>query len=186
MADIDIIPSGDPLGADVVGLDAAATIDDDAMAMVRSAFGLYGVLCFRDQSLEADQFVAFTKRFGDIESYVLSDYTLAGHPEILILSNIVENGAPIGLQDAGATWHTDMSYIEVPPAATILYAREVPIGDDGRVLGDTLFANAADAYDALPDALKARLGGTLGTLVTAARRVPDDPFLRGETCAPRP
>lgn len=159
MAEIDIVPSGASLGADVVGLDAAGIIGDVTMAMFRSALSLYGVLCFRNQSLDEDQLVAFTKRFGEIESYVLSDYALENHPEILILSNIVADGVPVGLQDAGATWHTDMSYIEAPPAATILYAKEVPVDDDGRVLGDTLFAGTADAYDALPEALKARLAG---------------------------
>ena len=159
MPEYDIVPSGGLLGADVIGFDAAAESDADEMAQIRAGFARHGVLCFRDQALDEDQLVAFTRRFGETESYILSDYSLDDHPEILIVSNIRENGAPIGLTDAGTTWHTDMSYIPAPPAATILHAKEVPLADDGRILGDTLFSSTAAAYDALPQDLKARLEG---------------------------
>lgn len=163
MPDIDIVPSGRPLGADVIGFNAAASHDEDTMAMIRAAFSLHGVLCFRDQKLDEQQLIAFTQEFGEIESYVLSDYAMPKHPEILIVSNILENGEPIGLMDAGMTWHTDMSYIAEPPAATFLHAIEVPVDDDGRVLGDTLFSNTAAAYDALSEDLKVRLAGARTT-----------------------
>ncbi len=163
MAEIDIVPSGEPLGADVLGLDARTMQDDETMAMVRAAFALHGVLCFRDQCLDERQLIAFTQQFGEIESYVLSDYALKDYPEILIVSNIVEDDGPIGLMDAGTTWHTDMSYITAPPAATLLYAKEVPVDEDGETVGNTLFASTAAAYDALPDAMKTRLAGRCTT-----------------------
>lgn len=155
----EIVPSGGLLGAEIYGFDTSADPDPEEMARVRSLFAEYGVLCFRDQALTEEQLVAFTRRFGETESYVLSDYSLNDHPEILIVSNIRENGAPIGLTDAGTTWHTDMSYIPAPPAATILHAKEVPADDDGRILGDTLFSSTAAAYDALSQDLKDRLDG---------------------------
>ncbi len=157
MTAFEISPSGGQLGADVTGFDAGAASDADSMAMIHAAFVSHGVLCFRDQTLDERQLIEFTRRFGEIESYVLSDYAMKEYPEILLVSNIVEAGEPIGLRDAGTTWHTDMSYISAPPAATILYAKEVPVGDDGGILGDTLFASTAAAYDALPNDLKGRL-----------------------------
>lgn len=163
MSNIDIVPSGRSLGADVIGFDAAAPHDESTMAMIRAAFSLHGVLCFRDQRLDEQQLIAFTQEFGEIESYVLSDYAMEQHPEILIVSNIIEDGEPIGLMDAGMTWHTDMSYTAEPPAATVLYAKEVPIGDGGETLGDTVFSNTAAAYDALSEDLKLRLAGTRTT-----------------------
>ena len=162
MDPIEIVPSGAPLGADVLGFDAKCA-DDESMARIRAAFALHGVLCFREQSLDQEQLIGFTRRFGEIESYVLSDYALKDHPEILVVSNVREHGKPIGLTDAGTTWHTDMSYIKAPPAATLLYAKEVPVAEDGRVLGDTLFASAATAYDALPEDIRRRLGGRTTT-----------------------
>lgn len=156
---INIVPSGGLLGADVIGFDTSVEPDAEEMTLLRSAFAEYGVLCFRGQQLNEEQLVAFSRRFGDIESYVLSDYALDDHPEILIVSNILEDGVSIGLTDAGTTWHTDMSYIPAPPAATLLYAREVPVADDGQTLGDTLFSSTAAAYEALPQVLKNRLQG---------------------------
>lgn len=154
----EIVPGNAPVGAEIFGFDAASA-GDSAFAAARAAFAEHGVLCFRGQSLDADGLIAFTRRFGEIESYVLSDYTMAGYPEILIVSNIVEEGRPIGLTDAGTTWHTDMSYVAAPPLATILHAKEVPVDAAGKVLGDTLFASTAAAYDALPEDVRTRLEG---------------------------
>jgi len=159
ISEYELVPSGGVLGADVIGFDAGGEHDAETMGTLCASFAEHGVLCFRDQCLSEEQLVSFTRRFGETESYVLSDYSLDDHPEILIVSNIVEDGLPIGLRDAGTTWHTDMSYIPAPPAATILYAKEVPVGDDGQILGDTLFASTAAAYDALPQNLKERLHG---------------------------
>ena len=159
VSEYEIVPSGGLLGAEVIGFDTGLEPEAETMAALRASFAAHGVLCFRDQNLTEEQLIAFTRRFGETETYVLSDYSLDDHPEILIVSNIVEDGVPIGLRDAGTTWHTDMSYIPAPPAATILHAREVPVGDDGQILGDTLFASTAAAYDALPQELKDRLEG---------------------------
>jgi taurine dioxygenase len=98
--------------------------------------------------------VAFSRRFGPLQIHVLNQFQLAGHPEILVISNILENGRPIGLGDAGAYWHSDLSYMPKPSLGSMLHARELP--DEG---GDTLFANQHRAWDALPAALKNAVDG---------------------------
>ncbi len=148
-----ITPSGDACGAQVQGVSLAEPLDDATFAAVSTAFADHGVLVFRDQHLSETDQIRFTARFGEPDVYVLSEYRAPAHPEILLITNIQEDGHNIGLADAGTTWHTDSSYLPVPPHATVLYAREVPV-EDGRVLGDTLFTSTAAAYDALPDALK--------------------------------
>jgi len=87
------------------------------------------------------------------------------HPEyadILILSNMMRDGRPTGLADAGSYFHTDYSYLEMPARATLLHSIQVP-----RAGGDTLFANQYAAYDDLPDTMKKRLEGWSGCTTTA-------------------
>jgi taurine dioxygenase len=85
---------------------------------------------------------------------VLKQFLLANHPEILIVSNIVENGQNIGLGDAGKFWHSDLSYKELPSLGSMLHAQELP--SEG---GDTLFADMHKAWDNLPDALRKAVEG---------------------------
>jgi alpha-ketoglutarate-dependent taurine dioxygenase len=157
-----ITPAGAPVGASVDGIDLGRRLDDATFRKIDAAYSQYGVLVFRDQDLTEAQLIAFTERFGEVERYVRNHYALPGYPEILVVSNVVENGRNIGLADAGATWHTDMSYIPAPPRGTVLHAREIPV-KDGAPLGDTLFASTAAAYDDLPDDLKRRLDGARTT-----------------------
>ncbi|MBV8620440.1 MAG: TauD/TfdA family dioxygenase, partial [Curvibacter sp.] len=88
-------------------------------------------------------------RFGPLQIHVLSNFALAGHPEVLIVSNIIENGRPIGLGDAGVFWHSDLSYKEKPSLGSLLHAHELPA--EG---GDTLFANQHRAWETLPAELR--------------------------------
>ena len=85
---------------------------------------------------------------------MLHQFHLAGHPEILIVSNVVENGKPIGLGDAGRNWHSDLSYVKTPSLGSLLHAQELP-GQGG----DTLFANMYAAYETLPTEVKKALEG---------------------------
>jgi taurine dioxygenase len=90
---------------------------------------------------------------------VRKESRLAGHPEILVVSNILdEQGNAIGSQDAGRFWHSDLSYKKEPSMLSALYAVEVPV-KNGKVLGDTSFASSTAAYDALPDEMKQRVNG---------------------------
>ncbi|HAA92072.1 MAG TPA: taurine dioxygenase [Rhodospirillaceae bacterium] len=153
---IEVIPTGKACGAEIRGVDLAKPIDDVTFGQIHTAFAEHGIIFFRDQDVSGPTQVEFSKRFGELDIYVLAEYTLDDAPEILLISNIQENGRNIGLADAGTTWHTDTSYIECPPLATFLNARELPI-KDGVVLGDTIFSSAAAAYDDLDPAFQRRI-----------------------------
>ena len=154
-----IKPTGETLGATIEGVDLGEPLGRTEFAAILSALGEYGVLRFSAQSLDAARMKAFASRFGALEVNVAGAYQEPGHPEVMILSNIVENGKPIGARDAGQDWHTDMSYSETIAFANALYALKVP-RRDGEPLGGTEFANMHAAYEALPDDVKSRLAGT--------------------------
>lgn len=143
------------LGAEVVGLDLSTPPDDAAFARVHRAHLDHHVLVFRDQRhLTPQQHVDFSRRFGPLQIHVLRQFLLAGHPEILVVSNIVENGQPIGLGDAGHYWHSDLSYKDTPSLGSLLHAQELP--EEG---GDTLFANMHLAWDTLAPELRRAVQG---------------------------
>jgi len=131
--------------------------------MILRALGKHGVLCFSRQSIDAAQQKAFARRFGSLEINVAAgQFTVPGHPEVMILSNIVEDGKALGLADAGQDWHTDMSYSEPIAFLNVLYAVKVPVRD-GRPLGATEFLDMCRAYDDLPVDLKQRIEGRMAT-----------------------
>src|SRR5688572_7107246 len=106
-----VIPSGSGLGARIEGIDLSQPLSGADFRLVLHSFGKHGVLCFPNQRLDAAQQKTFAARFGSLEINVASGrYQEPGHPEVMILSNIVENGTPLGLKDAGQDWHTDMCY----------------------------------------------------------------------------
>jgi len=158
---IDLRRGNAPIGAEIVGVDLAQELDDAAFEQIRNAYYEHSIIVFRDQHLTPAQQVAFSRRFGELEIHVLRQYLLPGYPEILVISNILENGRPIGLADAGrvAVWHTDTSYRKAPSIGSALYALEIPRNDAGEALGDTLIASTFLAYDTLSDAMKRRLAG---------------------------
>ena len=148
--DFNIRPFGDPLGAEVLGLDLSQPLSDAGFARLHRAHLDHHVLVFRDQRITPAQQIAFSRRFGPLQIHVLRQFQLADYPEILVVSNIRdETGKPIGLGDAGSYWHSDLSYKETPSLGSMLHAQELP--SEG---GDTLFANQHQAYDELPEALK--------------------------------
>ena len=151
---IEIRPLSDVLGAEVIGADLARFEDDAQYTRIHQALLDYGVLAIRNQQIKPEQQIAFSRRFGELEIHVLDQFLLPDHPEILRISNKTFNGQPVGLQDAGNEWHTDLSYQACPALGSLLYALEIP--PEG---GDTLFANLYAAYDALADVMKARLDG---------------------------
>ena len=154
-----LIPSGRLLGAKIEGLDLSRPLEDIEVENVVQALGRYGVVCFPRQKLTARQQRDFAARFGELEINVASGpYQEPGLPEVMTLSNIVKDGKPIGLSDAGQDWHTDMSYSKSIAFANVLYALEVP-RRNGKTLGDTEFSSMHAAYEGLPDDLKKRLDG---------------------------
>jgi taurine dioxygenase len=149
-----IVPLDAPVGAEVIGLDLSRPLNDADFGRVHRAHLDHHVLVFRDARITPAQQVAFSRRFGPLQIHVLRNFQLAGHPEILVVSNIKENGQPIGLGDAGHYWHSDLSYKELPSLGSLLHAQELPA--EG---GDTLFADMHLAYDSLPAALKSAIEG---------------------------
>jgi len=150
---------GERLGAEISGVDLSQPLDDATFAALAKAFFDNEVVVFRGQRLAPEQQVAFTRRFGELEHHVRRESCLPGFPEILVVSNVLDGaGKAIGVQDAGRFWHSDLSYKKEPSLLSALYALEVPVRD-GRVLGDTDFASATAAYDALPEGTRKRLQG---------------------------
>ena len=155
---MNIIESGKTLGARVEGLDLSVPLTEAQFAQLEQALGKYGVLSYPQQTLTSIQLKQFSERFGKLEVNVANMYQDVGLPEVMILSNKVENGKPLGLSDAGQDWHTDMSYSKMIAFTNVLYGIEIP-HRDGEPLGNTEFCNMHAAYDDLPEALKTQLAG---------------------------
>jgi taurine dioxygenase len=157
-----VTPSGKILGATVSGIDLSQPLTVSDFATILRALGTHGVLRFPAQRLDSAQLRDFSARFGNIQRSVTGKLADREVPEVGILSNIVENGQPIGLADAGQDWHTDMSYNSTVGFLNVLYAVKVPMRD-GRPLGATQFANMHAAYDELDPQLRRRLEGMTAT-----------------------
>lgn len=147
-----------PIGAEVLGLDLSKPLDEAAFRQIVDAFHENAVIVFRDQKLTADKQIAFSRRFGELDVNVRSEFNKAGRPEVLVLSNILKDGKPIGVLDAGRYWHTDLCYLTRPARATLIHALEVPM-NGAEPLGDTLYSSMTHAYDALPKAAQDRFAG---------------------------
>lgn len=156
---MEIVPTGKVLGAKVLGADLSKPLSAKDFAKMLGALGRHSVLCIPGQKLEAASLKDFAGRFGELEINVAAgSFCDPTHPEVMILSNIKENGKPIGLADAGQDWHTDMSYSTTIAFANVLYAIKVP-RRNGKALGATEFASMHAAYDELPADIKQRLDG---------------------------
>lgn len=145
----EIHPFDGAVGAEIIGLDLGQPVGDADFRRIHQAHLEHHVLVFRDQHITPAQQVAFSRRFGPLQIHVLHQFALPEHPEVLIVSNIREDGQPIGLGDAGHFWHSDISYVDKPSLGSFLHAQELPA--EG---GDTLFANQHSTYDALPAELR--------------------------------
>ncbi|WP_277969135.1 TauD/TfdA dioxygenase family protein [Sphingomonas echinoides] len=154
---LDVRASGGGLGAEVRDIDLR-TLDDDAFAELHAAWLENLVLLVRSQHLAPADLIAFSRRLGALDHAPVQETGrrfVGNMPELYVVSNVVENGAPIGsLGNGEAVWHTDMSYIEHPPKASALYALEVPPTG-----GNTSFVNMYAVYDSLPETLKRRIAG---------------------------
>jgi taurine dioxygenase len=154
-SNLTIVPSGGALGAELQNI-SPRDLTAQEFNEIHRAWLDHLVIRIRRQQLTVDDLVRFSRRFGDLDWAPVQETGrrfVEGHPEIYIVSNVIENGAPIGSLGAGeAVWHTDMSYLPNPPKASVLYALEVPPSG-----GDTHFCNMYRAYESLPDALKQRI-----------------------------
>jgi taurine dioxygenase len=148
-------PTGGALGAEVSGLDLK-TISDAEFAVLHRAWLEHLVLLVRGQQLSDADLIAFSRRLGALDWAPVQETGrrfVEGYPEIYVVSNVVENGVPIGSLGSGeAVWHTDMSYLEDPPKASMLYAIEIPPSG-----GNTYFCNMYRVFELIPEALKRRI-----------------------------
>ncbi len=153
-----INPLSPTLGAEVVGLDLNEPLSDAVFLEIERAWqDANGVLVFRGQDLAPEAQIAFSRRLGDLEVHVAKRYLLPGHPEIYRVSTKQDaNGKAMGNPESGRYWHSDLSYLDPPAKASLLYALEVPpIG------GDTMFTNMAAAHDALSEPVRTMLNGLM-------------------------
>ncbi len=158
MNSLEIKKLGQVIGAEVGGVDLSRPLEEHTFKEIREAWLEHLVLRFRGQKLSDPQVLAFSRNFGELDPpgpNPLGRPFLADHPEMNVISNIKEGGVPIGgLGDGEAIWHADMTYVERPPMAAILYAIEIPPAG-----GDTYWANMYLAYETLPAGLKKQIEG---------------------------
>jgi taurine dioxygenase len=146
---MDIQPISHVLGARIPGVDLSRPVDQAAFASIEAALHDHGFVVFPGQRLEPSALVAFARLWGQPEPHVIDTFHHPAEPDILVLSNVVRDGKPTGLADAGSYFHTDYSYLEVPARCTILYALQMPESNAG-----TTFANQTRAYEELPNSIK--------------------------------
>jgi len=154
-----IIPIGEMIAADIQDANLSQPLDDVSIVAITEAWNENLVLRFRNQHLSDADLIRFSSYFGELDPPGPNPYGvtfLPEFPEINVISNVKDDtGVPIGnLGDGEAVWHADMTYIDNPPEAGILYALEVPVGQ-----GDTHFANMVAAYNDLPSDLRVAIEG---------------------------
>jgi taurine dioxygenase len=147
----EVRPIAGNIGAEILGIDLSGDVDDGDIAAIRRAWLDHCVIFFRDQKLPPGQFLSFAKRFGEVIEYPFIK-GLEEFPEIIPVVKLEHEKT-----NFGGIWHTDTAYLEKPPMATMLIARETPPHG-----GDTMFANMYLAYETLSDGMKKLLDGLIG------------------------
>ena len=155
---VTIKPVTPAVGAEISGVNLAQ-LSETEFSQIEQAWNRYSALLFRDQTLTDDDLLAFSRRFGELDPPPVQEHgrqSPEGYPDVYVVSNVLDDkGAPIGALGAGeAVWHTDMSYLTLPPDASMLYSLEVPPSG-----GDTWVLGMQAAWSTLPDALKAKVRG---------------------------
>jgi taurine dioxygenase len=155
---LNIVRTAPDIGVEIRGVDLSGDLSDDTFDRIRAAWPAHQVLVFRGQSLSDAALVRFSRRFGELDTVPgWERYSPDGYPEVLTISNVTEGGTAIGaLGDGESAWHTDMSYLDRPPAASVLYSHEVPAAG-----GDTWFMNMYAALDTLPADLRRAIAGRM-------------------------
>jgi len=147
-----VTPLSDRFGAEITGFDVRSIASQHEIDWIIGLLDRYQVIVFRDQTLTPEDVLTWGRRFGPVQKHILDQFHLRGHPEIYVLSNLRDNGRPIGNANDGITWHTDLAGDKNARVYTSLYSLEIP--SQG---GDTLFSSTEDAWDALPDSDKEML-----------------------------
>ena len=145
-------PLGGAFGVEVEGIDLSQIREPESAKALLEIFHEHKVIRLREQKLSFGDFDRVTKAFGDQRPHFLDHLRLRGHPAILMLSNVFEDGRPLGVYEGAAFWHTDVAYEDPPNSSTIVYALEKPDGGC-----PTEFLDCVTAYDDLPQAMKDRI-----------------------------
>lgn len=172
LASFEVVPSGAALAAEIRGVDFSQAVPEEVKDALRKAWAEHLVLLIRNQRIDDDQLLAAAGIFGpphaaasrkyhlDIGAKVDDKHMISRHPSVAIISNLDANGNPVldngDLGSYEVVWHTDNSYVEVPPAGSMLYGLEVPPPGSG---GDTSFNNQYLAYEELPLELRKKIEG---------------------------
>ncbi len=158
MSNLKISKSGHGLGADVQGVDLSKALEPDVLTAIKQAWAEHLVLRISGGRLSDDQLMAFSQNFGPLDLRPVgkaAQNSVPGNHYVTVISNVVENGRPIGgLGNLDAEWHVDMSYNPLPAVASILHAWSIPAAG-----GNTYFCNMYAALDGLPPDLRARIEG---------------------------
>lgn len=149
---LELRPLTDHIGVEVLNVDATRPLDNDTYLALRAALNTHSVLLLRGQAVSEARHVEFARQFGELQVHVLSQYLTTPYPELYVLSNVKQDGKPIGNHKEGWNWHSDWSYLEVPCFGSVLHAVEVP-----PVGADTLFSSMYAAYDALDEDLRRQI-----------------------------
>jgi taurine dioxygenase len=173
-------PTGAALAADIEGVDLAGALAPETVAAIKQAWCDNLVLRFRGQNLSDDDLMRFSRQIGELDwaPVAATNDAPEGREYVMVVSNVVENGQPIGqLGNYEALWHTDMSYIDAPPMASALYSLEAPPSG-----GDTGFCNMYLALETLPAELRRAIDGK--TCIHDASRNSAGELRRGYVDAP--
>lgn len=149
-----VSPLSDVLGARIDGLDTSQAIGPEDFKALEDALHTHGFIVLKNQSLTPSGLVGFARRWGRPQPHVIDTFHHPDDANVLVLSNVYQDGKPTGLVDAGTYFHSDYSYLEQPARCTILHARDVPSGRNG-----TTFANQRRAWADLPAAKRQQIEG---------------------------
>ena len=134
------------MGAEIHGIDLNVPLSEGAFADLRRLLADHSLLLLRNQDISPDSQISFSRRFGELEEHVLQNFCLDGHPEIFVVSNIIENGEHIGAYGGSKEYHSDLAYIEAPSLGSVFYCLECT-----EVGGETSFISMYAVHDALPE-----------------------------------
>jgi len=150
-----IRPLTEYFGAEAQSVAVSGRCDATIIEQIRSLWHEHKILLFRGQSPTEQDLVEFSRRFGALEIHVRTEYLSSANPELLLVSNMMQDGRPIGiLSENEVGWHYDQIYLPRPALGSLLCAVKIPPAG-----GNTYFADTASAYEALPDATKKRIEG---------------------------
>ncbi len=151
---VEIRRLSEAIGVEALGVDLSLPIEDATFERIHDALLQDAMVLFRDQGITIPQQIAFAGRFGEVDMHTVPEDAHPDYPQVLVLSNVVEDGKLVGAPPApdGGAWHSDLAYKRTPAALSVFYATVAP-----ETHGDTMFANMYTAYEALPEPLKARV-----------------------------